>query len=124
MYNLCGMGDQSERSNCSTLAVLLFNFTDFIVQSKRIIQLTAYPLTLREIAVLGMFLHSVRYLTLTIAMYTCSAFDGTNDLSLDFAAGQEIPPTFVVLSGDGAKYRGKIGTTILGRSKTKADVVI
>ena len=34
------MGDQSERSNCSTLAVLLFNFTDFIVQSKRIIHLT------------------------------------------------------------------------------------
>ena len=40
------------------------------------------------------------------------------------AAPVEIPPVFVILTGGGIRYLGKVGTNVLGRSKTKADIVI
>lgn len=49
---------------------------------------------------------------------------GDEDLDKTIAAPKEIPPTIVLITGGGKKYRGNIGATVLGRSKNKADIVI
>ena len=40
------------------------------------------------------------------------------------AADTDVPPTIVILSEDGARHRGKVGATTLGRSRGKADIVV
>lgn len=40
------------------------------------------------------------------------------------AAVMELPPVIVVLAGEGQRHRGKMGANILGRTKSKSDIVI
>ena len=54
----------------------------------------------------------------TVAEFFDDALDRT------VAAETDVPPTIVILSEDGLRHRGKIGTTTLGRSRAKADIAV